>query len=500
MSPQRPTDVAAIERWDRLLDGKVAVVTGGGEGIGAAISLLFARHGATVEIADVDADRADRSRRAIAEIGGAARAHVVDVTDAAGVARLASDVLGEHGHIDVLVNNVGDYRPLVRFEESTPESWQAMYDINLLHVFAVTRAFLDSMTARRKGSIITIHSVEGMRGYPGDPVYAAMKAAAAHFTTSLAVSVGRRGIRVNGIAPDLTQTPQVDYLGGSEAHDELWASWAPVGRAGLARGPGAGGSLPGLGPVGLRHRAQHPGRRRDQGRRRLVLLPHRPPVRQPPHHPLSSGRPAARLPGAATGDRRPVPPDNGGHCPATARHGPLGETDRADHLPPRRSTVTSAPKASDTVLLVSTSSTRPATTRRAPRIRAAWLTPGGISSKWWVTSTNGRDGRVRGQCGETLEESLPGAEVEARGRLVHQQQLGDWTSAPVPPVLVAALLRTTARTPVQRSSGRPDRRRSAGRRPRRGPRRCTRSTRSRGLRSARSALRRGPAAQDVTSG
>jgi NAD(P)-dependent dehydrogenase (short-subunit alcohol dehydrogenase family) len=99
-------------------------------------------------------------------------------------------------------------------------------------VFAVTRAFLRSMTERGRGSIVTVHSVEGMRGYPGDPVYAAMKAAAAHFTTSLAVAVGRHGVRVNGIGPDLTQTPQVDYRSGSEEHDDLWPSWAPVGRLG----------------------------------------------------------------------------------------------------------------------------------------------------------------------------------------------------------------------------------------------------------------------------
>jgi NAD(P)-dependent dehydrogenase (short-subunit alcohol dehydrogenase family) len=232
MTPQRPTDVTPIERWDRLLDGQVAVVTGGGDGIGAAVALLFAHHGARVEIAEIDADRAHRSRQAVEEAGGTARAHVVDVTVAEDVARLAGEVLAEHGHVDVLVNNVGDYRPLVRFEESTPASWQAMYDVNLLHVFAVTRAFLGSMTDRGRGSIVTVHSVEGMRGYPGDPVYAAMKAAAAHFTTSLAVAVGRHGVRVNGIGPDLTQTPQVDYRSGSEEHDELWSSWAPVGRLG----------------------------------------------------------------------------------------------------------------------------------------------------------------------------------------------------------------------------------------------------------------------------
>jgi NAD(P)-dependent dehydrogenase (short-subunit alcohol dehydrogenase family) len=232
VSSQRPTDVAPIDDWSRLLDGKIAVVTGGGDGIGGAISALFAQHGALVEMAEVDADRAERTRRAIEEEGGTVRAHVVDVTDPTGVDRLAAEVLDAHGHIDVLVNNVGDYRPLVRFEVSTPESWDAMYRVNLFHVLAVTRAFIGTMTARRRGSIVNIHSVEGLRGYPGEPVYAAMKAAAAHFTTSLAVAVGRSGIRVNGIGPDLTQSPQVDYITGFEDHEELWPSWAPVGRLG----------------------------------------------------------------------------------------------------------------------------------------------------------------------------------------------------------------------------------------------------------------------------
>jgi len=232
MSPQRPTDVTPIDRWDRLLEGRVAVVTGGGGGIGEAVALLFARHGALVEIAEVDRGRAEHSLRAIEDAGGRARAHVVDVTVAADVERLARDVVDTHGRVDVLVNNVGDYRPLVRFDQSTPESWQAMYEVNLLHVFAVTRAFLGPMRSAGKGSIVNIHSVEGMRGYPGDPVYAAMKAGVAHFTTSLAVNVGRHGIRVNGIGPDLTQTPQVDYLAGSQDDDRLWPSWAPVGRLG----------------------------------------------------------------------------------------------------------------------------------------------------------------------------------------------------------------------------------------------------------------------------
>jgi NAD(P)-dependent dehydrogenase (short-subunit alcohol dehydrogenase family) len=193
---------------------------------------LFAQHGAKVEIAEIDPDRAAQAVADIEAAGGVARAHVVDVTKIEDVDRLKDAVLGHHDHVDVLVNNVGDYRPLVRFETSSPESWQKMYEINLFHVFAVTRAFIDSMVANGKGSIVNVHSVEGMRGYPGEPVYGAMKAAVAHFTTNLAANMGRRGIRVNAIGPDLTQTPQVDYITGFEDHDDLWTSWAPVGRLG----------------------------------------------------------------------------------------------------------------------------------------------------------------------------------------------------------------------------------------------------------------------------
>ena len=138
MSPQQPADVPPIDNWNRLLDDRVAVVTGGGDGIGGAISRLFAQHGALVEIAEVDEGRAVRTREAIGAAGGRARAHIVDVTVPADVDRLAADVLSEHGRIDVLVNNVGDYRPSVRFEASTPESWQAMYSINLFHILATT--------------------------------------------------------------------------------------------------------------------------------------------------------------------------------------------------------------------------------------------------------------------------------------------------------------------------------------------------------------------------
>jgi NAD(P)-dependent dehydrogenase (short-subunit alcohol dehydrogenase family) len=220
---------------DGLLNDRIAVVTGGGGGIGAATAQLFARQGAQVVIADIDAELAQLTAEQITASGGSAFAAVTDVRDASQVADLARSVLERHGRVDVLVNNVGHWlRHPGNFVDTDPQLWDDLYRVNLHHVFLVTHAFLPAMIGRRSGAIVNVSSVEGLRGYPEDPVYAAFKAAVIHFTRSLAVQVGRDGVRVNAIGPDVTESLQVPYSQWLSAVEQAqWPQWVPVGRMGL---------------------------------------------------------------------------------------------------------------------------------------------------------------------------------------------------------------------------------------------------------------------------
>jgi NAD(P)-dependent dehydrogenase (short-subunit alcohol dehydrogenase family) len=218
-----------------LLADRVAVVTGGGGGIGAATARLFAGHGAQVVIADLDAALARRTAGEITKAGGSALALVADVCDADHVAGLARSVLERYGRADVLVNNVGHWlRHPGDFVDTDPQLWDQLYRINLHHVFLVTHAFLPAMIDQHAGAIVNVSSVEGLRGYPEDPVYAAFKAAVIHFTRSLAVQVGHHGVRINAIGPDVTESLQVPYSQWLSAEEQLkWPQWVPVGRMGL---------------------------------------------------------------------------------------------------------------------------------------------------------------------------------------------------------------------------------------------------------------------------
>jgi NAD(P)-dependent dehydrogenase (short-subunit alcohol dehydrogenase family) len=218
-----------------LLNDRIAVVTGGGGGIGAATARLFADQGAQVVIADIDAELAQLTAEQITASGGSAFAAVTDVRDAGQVAELARSVLERHGRVDVLVNNVGHWlRHPGNFVDTDPQLWDDLYRVNLHHVFLVTHAFLPAMIGRRSGAIVNVSSVEGLRGYPEDPVYAAFKAAVIHFTRSLAVQVGRDGVRVNAIGPDVTESLQVPYSQWLSAEEQAqWPQWVPVARMGL---------------------------------------------------------------------------------------------------------------------------------------------------------------------------------------------------------------------------------------------------------------------------
>jgi NAD(P)-dependent dehydrogenase (short-subunit alcohol dehydrogenase family) len=220
---------------DALLADRVAVVTGGGGGIGAATARLFAGQGAHVVLADIDGGLAARTVDDIAASGGSAVAVVTDVRDAVAVDDLARSTVDRYGRVDVLVNNVGHWlRHPGNFVDTDPQLWDELYRINLHHVFLVTHAFLPAMVARRAGAIVNVSSVEGLRGYPEDPVYAAFKAAVIQFTRSLAVQVGGHGVRVNAIAPDVTESLQVPYSQWlSDEEQTQWPRWVPVGRMGV---------------------------------------------------------------------------------------------------------------------------------------------------------------------------------------------------------------------------------------------------------------------------
>ncbi len=219
-----------------LLAGRIAVVTGGGGGIGRAVVERFAAHRARVVIADVDADRGADTAGAVQRAGGDAISVPADVRERAEVERVRAAAHDAFGPPDVLVNNVGHYRPGTGdFFASDEDEWDGLYAVNLKHVFLCTQVLVPAMVESGRGSVINVSSVEAFRAIPRRAVYSAFKGAITQFTKSLAVELGNAGVRVNAIAPDLVESLQVPYSQWvpEEQHDRIPA-WVPVGRFGTA--------------------------------------------------------------------------------------------------------------------------------------------------------------------------------------------------------------------------------------------------------------------------
>ncbi len=215
---------------DKLLNGQVAVVTGGGRGIGKAVSLELAAHGAHVVINySRSADAAEALKKEIEAAGGSAETSAFDVSDSAQVDEVLKALIKTHGKIDILVNNAGIALDnlLVRTKD---EEWERTIAVNLSGSFYCARAVAKTMMKARSGRIINISSVIGESGNAGQAAYASSKAALIGLSKSLAKELASRGVTVNAITPGYIETDMTSDLG--EGATEGILAGIPLGRLG----------------------------------------------------------------------------------------------------------------------------------------------------------------------------------------------------------------------------------------------------------------------------
>jgi len=183
------------------LRDKVAVITGGGSGIGLAITRAFASEGAIVVIAARTASRLNEAAEAINSNGGKARAIPTDITDENQVRQMVAQTLAEYGRIDILVNNAGIPGPTAGIADMELDRWNEVLAVNLTGSMLCAREVLKDMMARKSGNIINISSVGGMSGFPMRSPYCVTKMGIIAFTETLAIEAGEHNIRVNCISP-----------------------------------------------------------------------------------------------------------------------------------------------------------------------------------------------------------------------------------------------------------------------------------------------------------
>ncbi len=216
-----------------MLENKVAIVTGGSRGIGEAIALKLAENGAHIAFSYLSSEeKAKALEEKIQSFGVKAKAYKSNAADFSDCEKMVNDVIKEFGTVDILVNNAGISKDnlLLRM---TPEQWDEVMATNLKSVFNMTKQVIRPMMKARKGSIINMSSIIGMRGNAGQSSYAASKAGIIGFTKSIAAELGSRNIRCNAIAPGFVETDMTHYLKEGEAA-KTFLDKIPLGRFGSA--------------------------------------------------------------------------------------------------------------------------------------------------------------------------------------------------------------------------------------------------------------------------
>lgn len=214
-----------------LLTDKVAIITGGGDGIGKGIALTYAKFGAHVVIADLNAAAGEAVAEQVRAIGRKGLAIATDIRISDQVQAMVQRTVAELGGIDILVNNAGGVRPREFMDMDEPR-WRRSIELNLVGMLSCTHVGAKAMIdGGRRGAIINISSVEGSRAGPLYSVYSACKAAMGNFTRTAALELSRHGIRVNCVAPDMIDTPHTAGLHTPEAEKAI-ARVVPLGRMG----------------------------------------------------------------------------------------------------------------------------------------------------------------------------------------------------------------------------------------------------------------------------
>jgi NAD(P)-dependent dehydrogenase (short-subunit alcohol dehydrogenase family) len=207
------------------LQGRVAVVTGGAQGIGFAVAQRFVASGAKVVLWDIDEALLAKAQ---ATLGAAASTARVELTDAELVAQAASAVVANHGRIDILVNNAGITGGNGTTWELTPEIWRRTVEVNLVAPYLTCRAIVPAMLKQGYGRIVNVASVAGKEGNPNASHYSASKAGLIALTKSLAKETAQKGVIVNAVAPAAARTAIFDQM--TQQHIDYMLSKIPMGR------------------------------------------------------------------------------------------------------------------------------------------------------------------------------------------------------------------------------------------------------------------------------